>query len=274
MRLSWQHVGIACFVVLLLGISDTLYKAAVGKSTVLRVMAGGETAVSGDLELPLDEVSIEEHSAASSGATALGDYLGFESSSKSVDIEFQQLRGRFWRGVVRVAETAGPGVKTFRVFIKGQPRPEHEPLYTLRVFREPALLRADLDSVTERWLGVQPWWTVVVFLPLGLWCMYQVYLQAGREDERLIRAGMGPIYKLAKRKQSWEIIFGLGSRQGVSEGERLVLLDREGRPVGHLFAIKVGAEASHATLDAAVPVTPDHLVAREGAAPRAPEERP
>ena len=269
MRASWQSAGVACFLVLLLGAADTLYKAAVSEPTLLRVMAGGEAPVSGDLELPLDEVSIEEHSKVARGGRALDDYLGFESSSKSVDVRFEELRGRFWRGSVHVAETAGPGEKTFRVFIQGQPRPEREPLYSVRVFREAWRLRADLDSLTERRLGIQPWWSIVVMLPLGLLCMFKVYQQSGRDEERLIGSGMGPIYKLARRKQSWEIIFGLGSRQGVREGDRLLVVDREGRPAGHVYAIKVGPDASHATLDVTVPVTPEHLVVLDAA--QAPE---
>jgi len=265
MGLSWQHVGVACFLVLLMGAADTLYKAVSGDSTVFRVLAGDEAPVSGDLDLPLDEVSIEEHSAASRGGRSLDQYLGFESSSKSVFVRFDELRGRFWRGVVRVAGSAGPGEKTFRVFIKGQPRPEREPRYTVRVFREPAVMRADMDSVAERWLGIQPWWPIVVSLPVGLLCMFKVFQQAGKEEERLIQAGMGPIYKLARRKQSWEIIFGLGTRQGVREGDKLSLVDSEGRLAGHIIAIKVGPDASHATLDVAVPVTPEHLVVREQA---------
>ncbi len=268
MGLSWQSAGMACFLVLLLGAGDTLYKAAVGKSTVVRILAGGEVAVSGDLELPLDEVSIEEHSAVSRGGRPLEEYLGFESSSQSVVVRFEELRGRFWRGAVRMAETARPGEKTFRVFIQGQPRPEREPLYTVRVFRDPAAMRADMDSVAERWLGVQPWWPIVVALPLGLLCMFKVYQQTGQEEDRLIRVGKGPIYKLAKRKQSWEIIFGLGARQGVREGDRLSLVDRDGRPAGHIIATKVGPDASHATLDVAVPVTPEHMVVREDASGR------
>lgn len=263
MGMSWQSAGVACFLVLLLGAGDTLYKAVVNEPTLIRVLAGGEAPVSGDLELPLDEVSIEEHSKVSRGGRPLDLYLGFESSSKSVDVRFSELRGRFWRGSVGVAESAGPGEKTFRIFIQGQPRPEHEPTYTVRVFRDAAAMRADMDSVAERWLGIQPWWPIIASLPLGIFCMFKVYQQSGREDDRLIRSGMGPIYKLARRKQSWEIVFGLGTRQGVREGDRLAIVDRSGRRTGQLVAIKVGPDASHATVDVNVPVTPDHLVVLE-----------
>jgi len=79
--------------------------------------------------------------------------------------------------------------------------------------------------------------------------------------------GMGTIYKLARRKDHWEVVGGLGQADGLRGGDPVVLLGPDHAVLAETTIHSVKTDYFTAYVDLAVPVTPDCLVARRTAAP-------
>lgn len=264
MKSRYQKAAMAFAFIALLAVVDGLAKGIRDPRDTFRVVAGGETFINGKLDLTLDVDGIKSHSEVSRAddPKLLNDYLRYIASSPEIQIEFLELQGSLWRGVVRAPRFTPGGEITFQAYAKGQPPGEKTPHSILRVFDSEERLRADQPSLVLRYLGVEPWWVLAGSLPLAVLFGFLVFRAQGDEEDELIARGVAPIYKLAKRKEGWEILFGLGARQGVRVGDELCVLAPDGRAVGALKATKVGPNSSHATLDLAMEIGPDYFVAR------------
>lgn len=264
MKSRYQKAAMAFAFIALLAVVDGLVKGVRDPRDTFRVVAGGETFVNGKLDLTLDMDGIKSHSEVSRAddPKLLNDYLRYVASSPEIQIEFLELQGSLWRGVVRAPRSTPGGEITFQAYAKGQPPGEKTPRSTLRVFDSEERLRADQPSLVLRYLGMEPWWVLAGSLPLAVLFGFLVFRAQSDEEDQLIARGVAPIYKLAKRKEGWEILFGLGARQGVRVGDELCVLAPDGRAVGALKTTKVGPNSSHATLDLAMEIGPDYFVAR------------
>lgn len=264
MKTHFQKAAVALFVLTLLGVADGLARSILEPAHTFRVVAGAETLASGTLDITLDADGVKAHSevARSGNSKRLNDYLRYTSSTPEVELEFVELRGTLWRAWVRAPRSLPAGEVKFVVFAKVQPPTDMTPRYTLRVFETPEALQADLPSISLRYLGFEPWWLVMVTLPLAAFFGFLVFRATGEEEDALIARGIGPIYKLAKKKEGWEILFGLGAQQGIQSGDELVLLTPDGRVVGSLRAGQTGPTSSRSTLAPDLVVRPDYYVAR------------
>ena len=109
-------------------------------------------------------------------------------------------------------------------------------------------MRRSYLSLCERYLGFGPWWLVTGVAILAGFVLWRQFTLSGETDAALQASGLGPIYKLARNKDHWELLFGLGRRHGVREGEVLALLDQKRTRVGSVTALRVGEESSQARL--------------------------
>lgn len=264
MQNHFQKAAVVLFVLTVLGVVDGLARSVLEPAHTFRVVAGSETLASGALDISLDKDGAKAHSevAHSGDAKLLNTYLRYTATSPEVQLEFVEMRGTLWRANIRTPRTLPAGQVGLAVFARVQPPTASTPRYTLRVFDSAEALQADLPSLSLRFLGFEPWWVVMVCLPLAGFFGFLVFRATGEEEDALIARGIAPIYKLARKKDGWDIIFGLGGNQGIQTGQELVLLSPDGRVVGSLRAGKVGPASSRSTLDPGVDVRPDYLVAR------------
>ena len=264
MKTRFQKAAVVLFVLTILAVADGLARSVLEPNHTFRVVAGSETLASGTLDLTLDADGVKAHSevAQSEDAKQLNDYLRYTSSSPEVQMEFVQLRGTLWRAIVRASRTLPAGRVELVVYAKVQPPSDMTPRYTLRVFDSAEALQADLPSAALRYLGIAPWWIVLVCLPAAAFFGFLVFRATGEEEDALIARGIAPIYKLAKKKEGWDLLFGLGGNQGLTTGEELFLLAPDGRVVCSLRAGEIGPTSSRSTLDLAVEVRPDYYVAK------------
>ncbi len=263
MRSLYQNLAIATCVLMLLAVADGCWQALRQDKTLFRVASGHTALASGDLVIPSDREGVRLHAEVSAGGRdLLARHVAAVLDAPDISVRFLELKGRLWRAQITAEPGARPGTFPMRVVFGGQPLDE-APAYVVRVYPSPAALRADLPSLLERQFGVQPWWIVLGCIPLALAFGMAVFRMAGRDLELLRRSGIGPIYKLAKRKQGWEVVFGLGSESGVRDGDRLLILNREYRPVGHLVAESVSVETGQAVVPLDADIGPGHFVALE-----------
>ena len=255
-RKLFHRLSLVIFVLVILSVADT-FMESIGPPNLFRVARGQTVPVSGDLSAPPvigarmgEDPSVEE----------VRKLLACEIDSPDLTLSFLELKGRVWRGELTARLTADTGQFGFRVYNAVDPDRE-EPIYVVRLFPDQAALQADLPSFAARYLGVKPIWITFLALPLALILLFFSYLRSGREEEELQTQGIGSIYRLAKRKTDWEIIFGLGSEHGVHPGDRLLLLNRDRQIVGELTASRVGIDGSHANVPLDTDVRPGYFVA-------------
>ncbi len=264
------------FILFLFSIGDTILYMALDSRGAIRALPGsrvyvvGETApdIGGGKPLPEDSDDPEK---AALRKKALNENLTYSADTDKIHLEFNTLKGKMWQGELTIDQDVPPGVHLIRVERAGsqlagpgvttseQPAP-----LEVKVFANNREYHGDFWSLTERYLGIGPWWITIGIIPLAAVILVLVYREGDREDERLRRKGFGPIYKLAKRKGGWDIIFGLGLRQGVSEGERMSVVDRDGREVVEIVAANVGPDAAKAFVATDRRLHPEYLVTRKG----------
>lgn len=188
-----------------------------------------------------------------------------ELDGPGLSFTFADLKGKLWRGTLHVEDGARPGTYVLYVLPAAAPEGSQPPAARVTVFTDPAALRASYQCLSRRFLGVSPFVPVGLILILACYGLVRSFIEAGKREARLQAQGLGTIYKLAKSKAGWDMMFGLGERHGVKPGDRLLLLDSGYRTVGEVVVVAVGPETSEARLKPDSTIRPDFLVARQDA---------
>ncbi|MDP3028748.1 MAG: hypothetical protein Q8O04_04520, partial [Deltaproteobacteria bacterium] len=84
----------------------------------------------------------------------------------------------------------------------------------------------------RRYLGIPPWWVAVFFLPLTALMFGMVFYLSQKKEHLMAQGGKAEVYRVKKGEAGYEIAFGLGTRHGIQPGDRLILLNESGQPVG------------------------------------------
>ncbi len=266
MRRLLNGLAIPTLIVMLLAFLDASISSFLEPDTLFRALSGQSLPVSGVLDNAVE--GGQESSGLAEARYDPNTLVRVDPASQAFQINFKEVKGRIWRGELVVREDAEPGEHGFWVHGRYDKPSKESEVYVLRVFADKASYRADFRSMSMRLLGVKPWILGVSLLPVGVLLLGLSFLLSSREESRRQALGIGSIYKLAKRDDHWEVIFGLGSKHGVSEGDRLVILDRGRARIGDLVAQKVRADFSIAQVALETPLAPGLLVARSQMAGR------
>lgn len=258
MRLTLNHIALATFFLLFLAIVDSC-QGVMDSSMTIRVLSGGSAHLNGSLDSTLPDLE-RLHNVGQSQAE-LDAHLAYESENPLLYLRFLELKGRMWRAELMVPANAGQGDFQLVVHQKDVPTTPATPRFTIRVFSNASAMKADAPTFSERHLGVRPLWLVIGLIPLGLLMLWLVYRQNDREERLLLQQGVGAIFKMAKHKDHWEVVFGLGSNHGVRAGQELLLLDRQLQIRGSIVAEQVNTDTSASTVPLDSAIRPDYLVA-------------
>jgi len=247
-----------------LSIIDTMIMAVTGSKYTFKAVVGKTAFISGKLAAPVDENQVKRLAllAGKKGRpTPYDEIITYAPQYDFFRLRFIDAKGRLWRGTLESTETAPQGDYVVAIFQKTMGPEEKAPKFTIRLFQNEQAYRKSFFSFSERYLGFAPFWVTLVLLPLALYCIFITMRDSGKELSDLQAKGIGPIYKLVKRKTDWEVIFGLGSRHGVNPGDCLVVLSKHLEPVGEIFAVEVGLESTNTTYPLDNPIAPDHFIA-------------
>lgn len=171
--------------------------------------------------------------------------LRYSSESELVQVTFEAVHtgfwfgGQMWRGLLTLDPHIGPG--TYTVLVSTTTNPFNNPPNQFRVdvFPDATSLQKNARSLIRRWFGISPW---VAFAYLGMVTLIGVgvvYLISHKKERLLRLEGMAEIYHVTPGENGQEALFSLGISSGVREGDRLVLLDGEGMPAGHVHVLRV-----------------------------------
>lgn len=262
----FNGIAITALIMMVLAFIDASISGLTEPDTLFRAVRGDSIPVSGLVGKAVE--GAQETSGFVSERYDPNTLLRVTPVSQAYRLDFVELKGKIWRGVLTIPTIVEPGEYRFHVHGRhDSPTPDDE-AYVLRIFVDKASYRADFRSWFMRLLGVKPWVATMSLIPVGVLLLGASFLVSSRDETRMQAKGIGSIYKLARRDDHWEVIFGLGSNQGVNEGDRLAILDRGRAHVGDLVAQKVRADFSIAHVALDTPLAPGFLVARSRMAGR------
>ncbi|MFH2218992.1 MAG: hypothetical protein ABII68_04955 [Pseudomonadota bacterium] len=264
MSLPNRKVAVLVLILLALSILDTLIMVVTGSKYTFKAVAGNPVYISGKLTAPVDENRVKYYTQIAGtkpNRTPYDEIITYTPQYDFFRLRFLEAKGRLWRGVLESAKSAPQGDYVVSLFQEAEGFDEKAPKFTIRLFQNDRAYRKSFSSLSQRYFGFAPFWMTLVLFPLALYCIYITMREGGKELEALQSEGVGPIYKLAKRKTDWEVVFGLGSQHGVRPGDHLVVLNKHREPVGEIVATEVESESTNATYPLADPIAPDYLIA-------------
>ncbi|MGE4296649.1 MAG: hypothetical protein AB7E47_01350 [Desulfovibrionaceae bacterium] len=255
MAKKYNWAAIIIFGIMSLSIIDAALGLIESKA-LFRIVRGTTRPISGDLDS--DPSALELLADLPEGAD-LSRELAVETNGP-LAVHFIALRGRSWRGQLTVPEDMPAGEYSLAVFQRGYPPPPEAPRMQVRVFEDMDAYLLNVPSLIERHLGVKPWLLTLGSFPFGILLLYLAYREADREEERSRARGVGAIYKLAKGKNGWELVCGLGSKDGIQPGDTLTIIDDRYRCVGTFVPEKVEYDHSVALIPLDVPIRARHQI--------------
>lgn len=253
-------LAVPLMLLMAVAVVDAIASRVLTPSNEFNALPRAEVYVSGLLEEPVLGGQRADGSAGKAYDPNL--LLSTSGDTEGLEINFEEVVGTMWRARIFVAPDALPGRRVFWVHERLVQPGTDAPPTVLTVFENEGAFRASFHSLFLRYLGIKAWWVALGLLPVSIGLLAASYMISGREEEQLKRRGIGPIYKLARRGGEWEVVFGLGSAQGVQTGDTLRLLDARLNRVAEVVALEVRPEFSATLVDGRLPIKPDFHVAR------------
>lgn len=173
------------------------------------------------------------------------------------------LGGNLWNGEVLLAPDISPGEYRFMVQPQSPEPGETFPLFIIRVHATEAEARRQSLALITRFLGIPSWWVIAGGLPLAVLLFAGVFHFAKKREQLLLRQGKAEIIRVKKVDERLEIVFGLGRKQGVDVGTKLMLLGEQEQPLGMIRVAKVYDHSAMAAASLDCPARVGFLVSRE-----------
>lgn len=251
MNRTLNRLGSLLGVVFLLSVADAAVSGYLEPKGTVRIVTGAERIASGNL--PAKIPSMES--------------LRFEADAPGIRMDFLEAEGTLWRGLISVDHSvAGSDTGAqhrFKVFMDLEvPHQRKPPEFSLLVFSSEAAYRASLSSVFEKHLGIVPWWITLGSLPLLLLCFGLSYRSSLAREQRLNQEGMASVFKVTRRKETFEVSFGLGRDNGIGEGDSVRIFDDDLNVIGMGKVNKISGDHATAVVDSNLRVKPNFLVAK------------
>lgn len=262
---SWVDKIIICFFcIIVLTMIDICIMAIFQSKYSFSILAGKTKYINGKLDQPVDEAILKSvRNDPIKEKELINDILTYEPKSPYYKLTFVEINGRLWRGLLETDAAAPEKEYIMVVHPKGASTNQKTPQYKILLFQDYQNYLKSFGSITKRFTGVDPWWVAIGSLPIAILILLYIYRRTEQEDTILQSLGIGPIYKLAKHNDSWEILFGLGSKHGVKEGDHLILIDSQKKPVREIIVDKVGDDTSHASVKIDTVISHDYFIAKQ-----------
>lgn len=209
-------IGVVVSVIFLLAIIDDFIAGYREPDDLFRAMPGTEQPVNGNVDRPLETK----------------DDVVFVCYSEGISMEFQDVQGRMWRGILKIGSYVDPGEYPFMVIPRGEEPAEETPRYRLRVFHTHEDYQRSFKSLLHRYTGIPPFWITIMMIPFIVASFGLVYYLSGKKDELLALQGKAEIFKIKKTGDNWELSFGLGQEHGITRGVPISLYNNEGDLIG------------------------------------------
>ena len=246
-----RRCGVIAGVLFLLSVADTFISGHLDDPRIIRALPGANQAVNGTLTTTVSSL----------------DELRYRAGSRGLHLTFLALRGRIWRGELRVEETLSPGNYELQLYDSREQPVEKPDAHRVLVFDSTRALNASYPSICLKVFGIPPWWLVIATLPLLAAALLLSYLHSVRKEALLERQGIFPIMKLSRLKDRWEVGISVHGEQKIFAGDLLRLLNTSLEPVGELSIAFVRDEMAQAVLELSADVGPGYFVQKLSGSP-------
>ncbi|MBA4392608.1 MAG: hypothetical protein C0407_03550 [Desulfobacca sp.] len=194
--------------------------------------------------------------------------LTYQANSKEIELVFEAVQtgywfgGYMWNGTLMVGTRIQPGGYELTVYPKkGSPKGSPS-RFEIEIFKDLASLQHQSKSFIERSLEINPWIVVLFLIPFILLTFGIVFYLSHRAEIFLAEQGKAEVYRITKGETGYQIFFGLGRNQGIQPGDRLTVIDNQGRGVGSIIAQEVFAGHSTAQLESGLNVSPGFIISQ------------
>lgn len=197
--------------------------------------------------------------------TAKIDDLIIAGNPPTVTISIDAIRfgfwfgGAMWHARVAVSSTTAAGDYPVRIHPREIPV-EKVPALHIVVHSDAVSYRQSSKSAIRRVSGLSPWWLTLVWALCAVGTFFAVYGLSQKVDQLLALQGRAAIYLVRPGDEGQEIVFGLGSRHGLTVGSNLDVLDKTGHWIGFAEVRKVSEEDGLAWVNADLQVGPGAMV--------------
>jgi hypothetical protein len=194
------------------------------------------------------------------------DQMTYESDSHDVVLSFDNvisgfwMGGKMWRGLVSISPDIEPGQFELSIFGKVDQKKIGQNTFKLFVYKDRAAYLADSNSFILRYLGVSPWVMASSFFGLLLLVCGCLYLISGRREELMAANGEAEVFHIVKDEEGFSVYFGLGERDGIEKGTRVVLMNDKREPIEELVVESVSKKDGVAKVGLLCTVRPGYLV--------------
>jgi hypothetical protein len=168
------------------------------------------------------------------------------------------LGGRMWQGTLEALADAPPGEHQVAVQAAGS---ADRLLYRVALYRDARERERRSPSLLQRHAGLQPFAAAAALLPVVLAIFFTVFLLSQRLERLMLELGKAEIYMLKKTPAGLQVTFGMGTRQGLSPGMRLEVLDEAGLVIAQARITQCGARDATAVVERGGPVEVGHVAA-------------
>ncbi|MGE4291514.1 MAG: hypothetical protein AB7E32_04815 [Desulfovibrio sp.] len=251
-RRKLNLLAVPLMVILAAAVIDATVSRLLTSDTEYSALPGTSVQASGVLENPV--LGGQTSSGPADAAYDPNTLLEASGDTQDLFFHFEEVVGIIWRARIDVSPQALPGLRVFWVHERLVPPGQEAESCALTVFADKSSYEASFHSLFRRLLGIKAWWVAAALLPVCVALLALSFVVSNREDAMLRSQGIGSIYKLARRGEEWEVVFGLGSNQGVRQGDRLALLDDNLDHVDFVQALEVRAEYSATLVSRALPI--------------------
>jgi hypothetical protein len=132
---------------------------------------------------------------------------------------------RLWRGQIDVSRSTAPGTYAVRVLGRKDQRLFDDNTFRVIVYKDREAYLADSKSLILRNTGVSPWRVTAGMLALVfLGCLW-LYRISREKDRLMAEIGEAEVYHVRRETNAVYIYFGLGRRDGINKGAKLLSSD-------------------------------------------------
>jgi len=201
------------------------------------------------------------------GATS-PDQMTIESDSDSVTISLDEvisgfwLGGKMWRGTLRLDPRTQPGRYVVSVFGKEDQKRVGSNVFQVLVYADRAAYLADSKSLLLRYTGISPWVFAGGFLLLVVLTCGFLYIISGKRDALMAEMGEAEVYHVIGDELGFSVYFGLGERNGLKQGDRLLLLDPARKVIEEVHVESVSEKDAFVRVNSLSTARPGYLVKR------------
>lgn len=201
------------------------------------------------------------------GATSR-DQMVIESTSDLLAISIDEiisdfwLGGKMWRGILKLDPQIQPGKYSISVLGKEDLKKVGANVFLVLVYPDRDSYLADSKSLLLRYAAISPWIFAGGFLLLVVICCGCLYILAGKRDMLMAELGEAEVYHVTGDECGFSLYFGLGERNGLRRGDKLILMDRKRKVIEEIAVDSISETDASARVNPLSKVMPGYLVKR------------